>query len=291
MATIRVGPAGWKYKDWEGVVYPRPKPRGFDELEYISRYFDTVEINTSFYGPPTRNAVEAWLEAVRQRPNFRFTAKLYRGFTHLRRANADEERIFRDSIGALMGAGKFGALLMQFPWSFKNDAESRELLFRLIRKFREFPLVAEVRHASWITDEMLDGLAEAGVGICNIDQPLFHRSVEPSALTTSPTGYVRLHGRNYKQWFSKTADVRERYDYLYPAAELAPWTERIEKIAGDAPEVFAITNNHNIGKAVTNALEILSMLGDEKVDVPPPLLEHYPELAKIATAGSSGKLF
>jgi uncharacterized protein YecE (DUF72 family) len=165
------------------------------------------------------------------------------------------------------------------------------LLFRLIRKFREFPLVVEVRHTSWITDEILDGLAEAGVGICNIDQPLFHRSVEPSAMTTSPTGYVRLHGRNYKQWFSKTADVRERYDYLYPATELAPWAERIEMISRDAPEVFAITNNHNIGKAATNALQIISILRNAKVEVPPTLLEHYPELGKIATADSSGRLF
>src|SRR5688572_28213160 len=114
---IRIGPAGWKYTDWQGVVYPKPKPRGFDELEYISGYFDTVEINTSFYGPPKLSVVKAWLEAVKDRDRFKFTAKLYRGFTHQKNATSEEERIFRESMDALAAAGKFGVLLMQFPWS------------------------------------------------------------------------------------------------------------------------------------------------------------------------------
>ena len=136
----------------------------------------------------------------------------------------------------------------------------------------------EVRHASWLEEQILDLLSELGVGICNIDQPLFHRSVRPAAHVTASIGYVRLHGRNYKQWFSKEADVRERYDHLYSVDELDPWLTRAKQIAEDATDTYIVTNNHNIGKAVVNALEITSILTREPIAVPPPLLDRYPEL-------------
>jgi uncharacterized protein YecE (DUF72 family) len=189
--VIRIGPAGWQYRDWQGVVYPKPKARGFDELSYIAEYFDTVEINTSFYGPPKETTAQKWLDSVKHKATFRFTAKLYQGFTHKRDATPEEEKLFKDAIGLMVGAGKLGAVLMQFPWSFKAEGENREYLNILIRKFREFPLVLEIRHASWITDGVLDMLAELGVGLANIDQPLFHRSVRPSAVVTSRVAYVR----------------------------------------------------------------------------------------------------
>jgi uncharacterized protein YecE (DUF72 family) len=278
---VRIGPAGWKYTDWNGIVYPKPKPKGFDELEYISRYFDTVEINTSFYGPPKLPAVQAWLESVKGRNRFRFTAKLYRGYTHTRKVTPEEEKTLRGALDEMAAAGKFGALLLQFPWSFKADDESRTYLFSLLRRLRDYPLVVEVRHTSWITDDVLDHFAELGVGICNIDQPLFHRSVKPAALSTSRVGYVRLHGRNYRQWFSKTADVRERYDYLYSPSELEPWVERARLLEGDATDVYVVSNNHNLGKAVTNSLEILSMYTGKRVPAPPTLLDRYPELSAV----------
>ena len=121
-----------------------------------------------------------------------------------------------------------------------------------------------------------------GLGLCNIDQPLFHRSVKPAAHTTSAVGYVRLPGRNYQNWFSPKADVRARYDYLYRPEELEPWVARIKKITEDAEETYAVTNNHNLGKAVTNALELEAFLSGGPVRVPPVLMEHYPDLQGIA---------
>ncbi len=129
----------------------------------------------------------------------------------------------------------------------------------------------------WSTD-ILDLLGELAVGICNIDQPLFHRSVKPAAHVTSTVGYVRLHGRNYKNWFSQKADVRERYDHLYSVDELDPWVTRVKQIAQDAQDSYVITNNHNLGKATANALEISSILKGEPVPVPPTLVYSYPEL-------------
>jgi uncharacterized protein YecE (DUF72 family) len=280
---IRVGTAGWNYKDWAGIVYPKPKPRGFNELEYLSRYFSTVEINSSFYGPPRPSSAKNWVESVKHVPGFRFTAKLYRSFTHLRKPAATDETQFKDGIAPIVETGMLGAILMQFPWSFKADPENRDYLLDLHRRFCEYPLVVELRHTSWITEDMLDLLAEHAIGICNIDQPIFHRSVAPAARTTSAVGYVRLHGRNYRQWFSPHADVRERYDYLYRTSELAPWVDRIRAIEQDADDVYAVTNNHHLGKAVVNAFEIESLLSQKSVNVPGSLLEHYPDLTEIAS--------
>jgi uncharacterized protein YecE (DUF72 family) len=142
-------------------------------------------------------------------------------------------------------------------------------------------LVVEIRHGSWVEPSALDELAELGIGLCNIDQPLFRPSVKPAAVTTSRIGYVRLHGRNYRQWFSKTADVRERYDYLYAPQELQPRVDRVKTIAADAEQTYVVTNNHNLGKAVMNAFELKAFLTREAITPPPQLLERYPELGEI----------
>ena len=285
---IRIGPAGWSYKDWRGVVYPNDRPRGFDELAYISGFFDTVEINSSFYGPPRPTAAKKWLQSISANDRFRFTAKLFHSFTHERKPAPLDEKEFKDGIAALAEGNRLGALLAQFPWSFKNDGENRRYLVDLRRKFDEYPLVLEVRHSSWMEEDVLDLLVELGIAICNIDQPLFKRSVRPSALVTAPVGYVRLHGRNYKSWFSKTADVRERYDHLYSVDELEPWVARSKEIAEQAQDTYVITNNHYLGKAVVNAVEISTILRGKPQAAPAQLIEHYPELRDFA-GGSNGQ--
>ena len=283
---IRVGPAGWNYRDWNGIVYPKPKPRGFDELIYISQYFDVVEINSSYYGPPRPSSAKKWIESVSSNPRFRFTAKVFHSFTHERRPAPNDEKEFKEGIAPIAEAGHLGALLLQFPWSFKFSSENRQYLVGLQKRFSEYPLVVEVRHASWLDEEILDLLSELGVGICNIDQPLFHRSVKPAADLTSGIGYVRLHGRNYRNWFSAKADVRGRYDHLYSLDELDPWITRAKQIAKDADETYVISNNHNLGKAAVNAVEFLSVLKGKPVAAPPLLIENYPELREFAEPSS-----
>src|SRR5260221_7087763 len=119
----------------------------------------------------------------------------------------------------------------------------------------------------------------------NIDQPIIGRSLEPSGEITSPIGYVRLHGRRYDTWFSDDPEVppQERYNYLYSAEELAPWADSIKSVAEQTRNTFVITNNHYLGKAVVNALELISMLKSSKVQVPEPLRLRYPELEGIAS--------
>ena len=285
---IRIGPAGWSYKDWEGIVYPQKPGKNFDPLEYLARYFDTIEINSSFYRPPAASTTKAWVKRVEHNPNFSFTTKLHRLFTHERgKATAKDEKEFKDGMAPFMKAGKLGAVLLQFPWSFKNTVDDRLYLAKLLERFRKYPLVLEVRHASWNTPAMYEWLQERGVGICNIDQPVFSKSIKPAALTTSPVGYVRLHGRNYQNWFREKAGRDERYDYLYTLDELDSWLKRIKDVAKETRESYVITNNHFRGQAVVNALEIEAAVKEKPVPAPEPLFKVYPRLSESATPESA----
>jgi len=280
---IRIGPAGWSYKDWEGVVYPRKPGAKFDPLEYLARFFNTIEINSSFYRPFTVSTAKSWIERVSAARDFMFTAKLHRVFTHERgKATAEDERLVREGMDELRAAGKLGALLLQFPWSFKNTEEERPYLRKLLAQFKDYPLVLEIRHSSWNNPQIYEWLEELGVGICNVDQPLFEKSIKPAALTTAQVGYVRLHGRNYQDWFREKAPRDDRYNYLYSTDELEPWITRIKEIAAKTKESYVITNNHFRGQAVVNALEIKATLQEVRVLAPAPLFEKYPQLEESA---------
>lgn len=282
--VLRVGPAGWSYADWAGYVYPAPRPKGFHEASYLAQFFDTIEINTSFYNPINPQHASLWLERVAPNPAFVFTSKLWQKFTHEPAATAGDEKAVRAGFDVLREAGKLGAVLLQFPFSFHRNNESHAHLGALLKRFADYPLVVELRHSSWQTSETLDFLAERKVGFCNIDQPVIGRSVEPSDDVTSPIGYVRLHGRRHDTWFSEDPDLppHERYNYMYSAAELDPWVARIKSIDQKAQQTYVISNNHYQGKAIVNALEILSAVTGEKVNVPDPLRQQYAQLEEIA---------
>ena len=291
---IRIGTAGWSYKDWEGVLYPpEVQRRKVHPLEYLAHFFDVVEINTSFYGHIKPELAKLWVRKVAFNPNFVFTAKLHRSFTHspiavmeptsaasIKPTDEDEAKA-REGLDALASEGKLGALLIQFPVSFKNTSLNREYLETLLRQFIEYPRVVEVRHDSWDNPETLALFARGDVAFCNIDQPVIGNSLAPTEHVTSKLGYVRLHGRNYKDWFDRD-DRNDRYNYLYSESELGGWKDKIETVAGKAQTTYVITNNHYQGRAGVNALELKSMLGGKRVKAPPGLLENYPELKKFA---------
>ncbi len=276
---IRVGPAGWSYKDWAGIVYPPDKPRGFDPLRYLTQFFDTIEIDSTFYAPMTPGTAESWLQRASFNQSFRFTAKLWKRFTHEREAawSDQEVNLVREGFGVLKQGGRLGALLVQFPWSFRNEEKNLEWLRDVLKTFEDFPLVLEVRHSSWNVPEFFAQLQEQGVGFVNIDQPLFRNSIEPSARATSGVGYIRVHGRNYKDWFREGAGPAARYDFLYSAKELEPWAERTRTLAANrsVEDVYVVTNNHYLGKAPANALMLKSMLTGTRVPSPPSLFAKY----------------
>jgi uncharacterized protein YecE (DUF72 family) len=286
-APIRVGVAGWDYADWKGVLYPDPAPPDFDPLPFLARYLDLIEVNSSFYGPPKPQTARRWLSRVEEVEDFRFSAKLWRRFTHERKTpwTRDEVKEVKSGLGPLRRSGRLSALVVQFPWSFRNDEASREWLDDVRRTFEEFPLVVEVRHESWNEPEVFAWLAEHGVGFVNIDQPRFSRSLGPSAHATSHTGYIRVHGRNYMDWFRKDAGRDARYNYLYPLDELKPWVARAREIARepDVDAVDVVFNNHYRAQAVVNALQFSKQLTRRVVKAPAALGERYGEA--LAEAG------
>ena len=280
-----VGPAGWSYSDWAGYVYPSRRPKGFHEAAYLAEFFDTIEINTSFYQPLRPDHAALWVERVSANPSFMFTAKLWQKFTHDPSATKEDERAVRTGFDVLRKAEKLGAVLLQFPFSFHCTRETIAYLTAVLTRFADYPLVVELRHSSWQTPDTLSFLREHQAGFCNIDQPIIGRSLEPSAEATSPVGYVRLHGRRYDTWFSDdpATPAHERYNYLYSPEELDPWIARIRTVSKHARDTFVVTNNHFQGKAVVNALQLLSILKGAPVKVPEPLRQHYPQLEQIAS--------
>jgi uncharacterized protein YecE (DUF72 family) len=283
-SRILIGPAGWSYPDWFGYVYPTARSRDFHEATYLSEFFDTIEINTSFYHPLRPEHAATWLERVAANPAFLFTAKLWQKFTHEPSATTDDEKAVRAGFDILQKAGRLGAVLLQFPFSFHSTKETISYLAALLNRFADYPLAVELRHASWQSSETLSVLRQHHAAFCNIDQPVIGRSLGPSAESTSSVGYVRLHGRRYDTWFTDdpASPAHERYNYLYSAEELDPWVSRIRNIAKHSPNTFVVTNNHFQGKAVVNALQLISILKGSKVKVPEPLRQHYPELDEIA---------
>ena len=294
MGAVRIGTAGWAYKDWEGIVYPPGLKRTQHPAEYLARYFDVIEINTSFYGPIKPDLAKMWCRKVAAvNPEFQFTTKLYKAFTHAPGGEIQptsaatlaptekDEREVKEGVDPLAESGKLGALLMQFPISLKNTPENRDYLARLLRRFEEYPRVVEVRHASWNNEEILRSFTENGVSFCNIDQPLLGRAIKPTAHATAPIGYVRLHGRNYDQWFEHEKP-HDRYNYLYSEGELAKWKPRIEEIARKTEVTYVVANNHFEGKAAVNGLQLKHMLTGRKVKAPHVLVERYPELRPIS---------
>jgi len=279
---IRVGPAGWSYKDWEGIVYPLKKGSKFDALVYLTDFFDTIELNNTFYRPPTPQMSKSWAKRIQSNPRFKFTAKLWRNFTHERESLTEaDEGVFKSGLEPLMESGRLGTLLLQFPYSFHYHEENRDYVKELAGRFKDYPLVLEIRHASWDRASAFQFLRELQVGFCNIDQPQVSYSIGATKKVTSRVGYLRLHGRNVKEWFHEAAGRDARYDYLYNEFELFELTERIRQIAQEAEETYVITNNHYHGKAVCNALEIKAKLGEKNLKIPEVLLQHYPQLQEV----------
>jgi uncharacterized protein YecE (DUF72 family) len=291
---IRVGTAGWLYKDWDGVFYPPGmQRRKRHALEFLAQCFDVVEINTSFYEHIKPELAKLWARKVAGNPKFVFTAKLHRSFTHSPLAvmgptsaatikpSDEDERLAREGLDALAATGKLGALLIQFPVSFKNTSLNREYLESLLRQFIEFPRVVEVHHESWNNPETLSHFMERNVAFCNIDQPLIGEPLDTTKHLTLPIGYVQLHGWNYDQWFEAEKGA-DRYNYLYSETELAGWREKVEHIAQKTVVTYVVANNYFEAKSAVNALQLKHMLTGQRARATETLLKHYPELKSIA---------
>ena len=280
---IRVGPAGWSYSDWEGIVYPRHKPRDFHPLRHVARYVECVEVNSTFYRTPRAEYAARWCEHVGDRPHFRFLAKLQDVFTHgpLPAGAADQERAVRaylEGIEPLRASGKLAGILVQFPFSFCASTPNLARLTTLSRHFGHLPLVLEVRHRSWCERELRTAIATLGYSMALVDMPAAPDHPPQELPEPGPLGYLRLHGRNRDAWFDGKAGRDQRYDYLYSPSEIVELSQVARRLASHTDETYVITNNHFAGKAMANALDLLAALGDDMPLAPVELIEAYPHL-------------
>jgi uncharacterized protein YecE (DUF72 family) len=306
LSNLRIGTSGWNYPagkgTWNGIFYPPAakgrRPKGvakpkFDELAYYAEHFDTVEINTTFYGQPKAPVAQTW--ADRTPSGFDFSLKLYRKLTHADVPGVppfDEDAIdeYRRGIEPLANAGKIGALLAQFPPSFKQTSESQAYLDALLQRFRDYPLAVELRHRSWSDDfnATLSLLSSHNAALTQIDEPKFSVSIRQNQLPNI-TGfyYMRLHGRNAAQWW-KHDKSEDRYNYLYSADELKPFSETADAARRLVKKFYLYFNNHFASKAVVNAVMIRYQLGEPVPGVyPKEFVERYPETASIVSTSHS----
>lgn len=295
--TVYIGTSGWNYPGgrgtWNGIFYPPPqrRERGFDELRFYAERFNTVEINSTFYGQPRAQTSRGWV--ARTPHGFEFSVKLYQKFTHPRLArdpspvSLDDVDSFRKGIEPLVAAGRLGALLAQFPASFKDTPAARDYLQWLLKTFRDYPVSVELRHRSWSDDPVavLALLGEHGAAWTQIDEPKFRFSIRQDLLPNVQTFYyMRLHGRNAAQWWEHERS-EDRYNYLYSEQELAPFASAITSARTLVKRLYAYLNNHFAAQAVADAAVLRHLVGEPvTAAMPAALVERYPMLeGKVVT--------
>jgi uncharacterized protein YecE (DUF72 family) len=299
--ALRIGTSGWNYPSgkgtWNGVFYPAPgdRPPRFDELAFYAERFNTVEVNSTFYGQPRATVTESWVR--RTPPGFEFAVKLYQKFTHpnfavdkspVRGADIDD---FKRGIEPLADGQRLGPLLAQFPASFKDTPQSRDYLEWLLTTFNEYQLAVELRHKSWSDhrDSVFDVLRSHDAAWTQIDEPKFRFSIRQDLMPNIRTFYyMRLHGRNAEQWWEHE-QAEDRYNYLYSAAELRPFAEAVQAAKALVKKQYVYLNNHFAAQAIADAAVLRHML-DEPVEAPMPaaLVSRYPMLkGKVVSAPPS----
>jgi uncharacterized protein YecE (DUF72 family) len=289
-ADLRIGTSGWNYPSgkgtWNGIFYPpsRARAKGFDELVFYAEHFNTVEVNSTFYGQPRVDVCRAWAE--RTPPGFEFSVKLYRKFTHPKMVGHEPANVFdiddfKRGIDPLASAGKLGALLAQFPPSFKSDAASLEYLQWLLDAFAGYRLAVELRHSSWSDrfGKTLALLNAHGAAFVQIDEPKFRLSITQNQLPNiQGVYYMRLHGRNAAQWWTHEKS-EDRYNYLYSAAETGEFAETIASVRHIVKKAYLYSNNHFSAKSVANAAMIKKQLGEPLEGAySEEFLARYPEI-------------
>jgi uncharacterized protein YecE (DUF72 family) len=292
VSDIRIGTSGWSYPSghgtWKGIFYPAG--RKVDELAFYAEHFNTVEINTTFYGVPSINTTRGW--AKRTPKDFEFSLKLFQKFTHpemfhdasgqdpwdLGEKDVDD---FKSAIEPLATADKLGALLVQFPASFKNEPNSRGYLEWLLERFREYRVAVELRHRSWSDDpiETLALLESFNAAWTQIDEPKFRLSIRQDLRpNVHAFYYLRLHGRNATNWWAHEKS-EDRYNYLYSAAELTPFSDAAKVASRQVKKAYLYANNHFSAKSVANAAVLKHQLGQPLPgSYPEAFVERYPDL-------------
>jgi uncharacterized protein YecE (DUF72 family) len=273
---VVVGTSGYSFDDWIGNFYPAHIRKG-DMLQEYSKHFSAVEVNSTYYRVPGAPMMARM--AAKTPDWFEFIVKANQEMTHKSSRDAALYQSFNEALAPLVETGKLRGVIAQFPWGFKPSPEAREHLAFLRERFDEVrglpqdglekgrcPLFAEVRNAEWIEEGLFEGLRAQGIGYCSVDEPHIRGLVPPVARVTTDLGYVRLHGRNAKNWWGgRDGSGRasgDRYDYLYSEEELKEWVAKIKAMTRAARKTYVFFNNCHAGQAARNAAlmkELLSL--------------------------------
>jgi uncharacterized protein YecE (DUF72 family) len=273
-APIRIGTCSWADETLSKVWYPKGVRSGEERLRYYAERFDVVEANSTYYRLPEESLVERW--AARTPPGFTMHVKAYGALTRhpvkadtlppdLRDVPTDDKgridrpprewraevfRRFAEALEPLRRDGKLGGILLQFPPYIVFRPRSLEYLEWCRAQLPDEDLLVEFRHRSWFEEsvraETLRFLEEHRLTHVIVDAPRSDaRNLIPTVIaTTTPTVYVRFHGRNARTWNIRSRSAAERFDYLYRPEELEEWVEPLRELAGEADAVYPMFNNN-----------------------------------------------
>jgi len=246
LSNISIGTSGWSYKEWEGVLYPKGEKR---KLTYYSKYFKTVEIDSTYYAYPSKIMVQGFASVTPE--DFVFSAKLPKLITHEKKLDVErgvEQDLtrFLHVMRPLEDSGKLGALLIQLPPSFTYERHLANLdaFLRIIPSDLRFAI--EFRNLSWLRSESWDLLRRYNVANTIVDEPL----LPPNPVVTADFSFIRWHGQGARPW----------YNYRYSDSELAAWVPKVKEVAGKVKKLYGYHNNHPFGHAVESALKEMELL-------------------------------
>ncbi len=265
---VLLGTSGWSYTDWEGPFYPKGEKK---KLTYYAKFFDTVEIDSTFYAYPKKGFALGL--SINTPPGFVFSAKVPKLITHekaLDPSSGVKEDLFRflHLLKPLVEKGKLGPLLIQLPPSFQyaEGVDRLEAFLDFVPEGVSFAV--EFRNRSWLGKERaLRILADHNVAITLVDEPL----LPAETTSTADFAFVRWHGRGSRPW----------YNYRYKQEELEEWKDRVQEVASKTRKVYGYFNNHFHGYAIENTLQMMDILGSSDA-------EHRKLLASVSAKLDSG---
>jgi uncharacterized protein YecE (DUF72 family) len=261
MEKVFIGTSGYSYDDWNINFYPKELDKK-EQLKYYSKFFNTVEINFTYYTLPYPNIFKKMSEKVGE--DFIFSVKAHSNVTHSKNFRIEEINQFVTSIQPFIEKGRMGSILLQFPWAFRFSGENLEYLTRIRENFMNLELSVEFRNNSWLREETIEHLKNLNIGFCNVDEPGLKGLLPPTSITTSDTGYIRFHGRNEMNWWRPKYSY-QRYDYLYTRDELIEWLPRIKEVADKTKRTYIYFNNHYRAKAIKSAKTLQELIEESDI--------------------------
>jgi len=280
-ATVRLGTCSFADEGLLKAWYPRGVSTSRARLRYYAERFDTTEVDSPYYHLPDPGVTRNW--AQRTPPEFTFHVKAHKTMTfHDGEPTDDAFAEFRTSLRPLELSGKLRSVLLQYHPRFTKTPAAMTELERAPERLAPLVPLVEFRHRSWMEpDERADTIAfleRTGLAYVSLDSPMTRASnvVARHAVATHAVAYVRFHGRNAKTWNIKAEKSSERFNWMYSQDELEEWVPKLERLAGDADEVYAMFNNNRDDFAPRSAVLLRGLLEEAGVPVsgglePPPL--------------------